>query len=346
VLERRGTLLVAAYASALALVVLDASTWVQLDIATIYGLPLELAGGARSRKALWSLAATLIFATFAVYAWQLPSGTFAPREVFFVNRVLGAATLLVIAALLHDWINSANRSESQIRLLQEQDEKLEAARASRRLVAVQEAERRTLANGLHDLVGQKLTALNINLNIVKGELVAGSEQQVNARLDESLKMVEEVIESIRDVMVALRPAVLDDYGLTSGLRWYAEHFTRRLGLTVVVTETQPGCRVPAAIEEALFRIAQEALSNVAKYAHAKRATVAVDATAEAIRLTIEDDGCGFDPGRVHPPTRDSGWGLMIMKERAAAVGADLSIDSAPGHGTRITVNCRCNATSA
>jgi signal transduction histidine kinase len=154
-------------------------------------------------------------------------------------------------------------------------------------------------------------------------------------------MVEETIEGIRDVMVTLRPAVLDDYGLASGLRWYAEQFTRRTGLPVVVKETQPGCRVPPATEEALFRIAQEALANVAKYAHADRATITVDATAEAIRLVIQDDGRGFDPGLVHPPTRESGWGLMIMRERAAAAGADLRIDSAPGRGTRIVVHCRC-----
>jgi signal transduction histidine kinase len=252
----------------------------------------------------------------------------------------------VIAALLHVWINSADRGETQMRLLQEQDEKLEAARASRRLVTVQEAERRTLANGLHDLVGQKLTALNINLNIMKGQLAPGKEPQVNARLDESLQLVEETIESIRDVMVTLRPAVLDDYGLTSGLRWYAEQFTRRTGLPVVVTEAQPACRVSPTTEEALFRIAQEALANVAKYAHAQRATIAVDATPERIRLEIQDDGRGFDPDLILPPARESGWGLMIMRERAAAVGADLRIDSAPGHGTRIVVNCRCTLTPA
>jgi len=281
-----------------------------------------------------------------VYAGQVPAGTFAPREVFFVNRLLSAASLLVIAALLHVWINSADRGETQTRLHQEQDEKLEAAKASRRLVTMQEAERRTLANGLHDLVGQKLTALNINLNIVKGLLTPGKQPQVNARLDESLQLVEETIESIRDVMVTLRPAVLDDYGLTSGLRWYAEQFTRRTGLPVVVTEAQPGCRASPTTEEALFRIAQEALANVAKHAHAQRATVAVDAAPERISLEVRDDGRGFDPDLILPPARESGWGLMIMRERAAAVGADLRIDSAPGRGTRIVVNCRCTPTSA
>jgi signal transduction histidine kinase len=340
-LERR-SMRSAAYIVALGLVVLDASTWVELDIATIYGLPLVLAGLARSRRAVWILAASLIVATFTVYAMQVPTGAFAPREVFFVNRVLGAATLLMIATLMHVWIDSAKRSESQTRLLKEQDEKLEAAKAARRMVSVQDAERRILANGLHDLVGQNLTALNINLNIVKSQLAGASRPQAEARLDESMRVVEETIESIRDVMVTLRPAVLDDYGLASGMRWYAEQFTRRTGLPVVVTETQPGTRVALAIEEAFFRIAQEALANVAKYADARRAVVAIDARDEGMRLEIRDDGRGFDPGLIRPPTRESGWGLMIMKERAAAVGAELTIDSAPGRGTCVVVSCRCS----
>jgi signal transduction histidine kinase len=199
-LERR-SMRSAAYIVALGLVVLDASTWVELDIATIYGLPLVLAGLARSRRAVWILAASLIVATFIVYAMQVPTGAFAPREVFFVNRVLGAATLLMIATLMHVWIDSAKRSESQTRLLKEQDEKLEAAKAARRMVSVQDAERRILANGLHDLVGQNLTALNINLNIVKSQLAGASRPQAEARLDESMRVVEETIESIRDVMV-------------------------------------------------------------------------------------------------------------------------------------------------
>jgi signal transduction histidine kinase len=300
----------------------------------------------RNRKAVWILAASLTIASFSIYAWQVPRGLFTLHEMSFVNRVLGAATLLVIAALLHLWITSANASESQARLIQEQHEKLEAGKASRRLVAVQETERRALANGLHDLVGQKLAALNINLNIVKGKLNRGSDPRLEARLDESMKMVEETIESIRDVMMALRPAVLEDYGLMPALRWYADQFSKRTGVPVDVIGAQTSWRLPHEAEEALFRIAQEALSNVAKYAGASRATVHVDATSDAIRLIIQDDGCGFDHEFAREPSRESGWGLMIMKERASAVGANLHIESAPDRGTRIVVNCRSDATPA
>jgi PAS domain S-box-containing protein len=208
---------------------------------------------------------------------------------------------------------------------------------ARRLVAVQEAERGALASGLHDLVGQKLTALNINLNIVKNQLPADRESLTNSRLDDSLALVEETIESIRDVMGTLRPAVLDDYGLAAGLRWYADHFTKRTGIATVVAEQSAACRMPGSREEAFFRIVQEALANVAKYAKASRATITLHATPRAAHLAIVDDGCGFDATAVHRATPDSGWGLMIMRERAAAVGARLQVTSERGRGTTVAV---------
>jgi PAS domain S-box-containing protein len=208
---------------------------------------------------------------------------------------------------------------------------------SRRLVEVQETERRALANELHDLVGQKLTALSINLNIVKSQLSPTRSMPVGARLEDSLTLVEETIESIRNVMAELRPAVLDDYGLTPVLRWYAEQFTKRTGVATEIIEQGPSRRLPPAAEEALFRIAQEALANVAKYARAQKATVTLGATPQVLCLTIADDGCGFDPTASHYPARDHGWGLMIMKERAAAVGAQLNVESAPGRGARVIV---------
>lgn len=214
---------------------------------------------------------------------------------------------------------------------------------SQRLVEVQETERRVLANALHDLVGQKLTALNINLNIVKSQSVATMSSQMDARLEDSLKLVEETIESIRNVMAELRPAVLDDYGLAAGLRWYAAQFSERTAVATKVIEQCPGRRLPASVEKALFRIAQEALANVAKYARVSEVTLEFASTADVSRLTIADDGCGFDPSACQQPAKDHGWGLMIMRERAAAVGAELAVESALGRGTRVVVTLRDDA---
>jgi len=211
---------------------------------------------------------------------------------------------------------------------------------SRRLVEMQETERRALANELHDLVGQKLTALSINLNIVQLESAASMTLRSVERLQDSLNLVSETVESIRDVMVALRPAVLDDYGLAPGLRWYAARFAKHTGVAVTVIEDGAARRLQANAEATLFRIAQEALTNVARYACVDKATVTVRTLAGSIRLTIVDDGCGFDPLAARRAARDHGWGLMIMKERAAALGGELTVESAAGRGTRITVTLK------
>jgi signal transduction histidine kinase len=335
-------LIVAAFVITLVLIVADFTTWIELDIATIYGLPLVLVGATRSRALLWTLTVLLTATTFGVYAYQIPEGTFALNEPYFVNRALNALALLLLAGLLHIWIRSAATNEAQARLIKEQNEKLQAAYVARRMVEVQERERQDLANHLHDLVGQKLTALSINLNIVKGQ-VASSQPAQAARLADSLRLVEETTESIRDVMAELRPAVLDDFGLAAVLRWYADHFTKRTGVAISVVEEGPVRRLSATAEHALFRMAQNALANVAKHAHADKAVVTIRTIARSTCLTVADNGDGFDPTAVQLPTRDRGWGLMIMRERAAAIGAQLSVESAPGHGSKIIVTLNGDA---
>lgn len=324
-------------ALALGLVAADSATWIQLDVAVIFGLPMVLAGALRSRAVLWILAGSLIAATFLVYALQSPAGSFALNETFFVNRVLDALSLLLVAGVLHLWMKSTETREVQSRLIEEQNEKLHAARVARRMVEVQEAERRAVSDRLHDLVGQKLTALSINLNIARSHLSLDRMAQVRMRLDDSLKMIEETTESIRDVMAELRPPVLDDFGLAAVLRWYAEEFTQRTGVLTSVVEEGQSRRLTPTTEHALFRMAQNALVNVAKHAHADKAVMTLRTTADSICLIVADNGDGFVPTAVQAPTRDHGWGLMIMRERAAAIGARLNIDSAPGHGTRVVV---------
>jgi signal transduction histidine kinase len=332
-----------AFVVSLGLIVADFTTWIELDVAAIFGLPLVLAGATRSRALLWMLTGLLITTTFVVYALQIPPGAFTLKEIFFVNRVLNAASLLLLAGLLHIWMKSAETSEAQAQVIKEQEEELQAAKVARRMVEVQEAERRELANHLHDLVGQKLTALSINLNIVKGQLLSSQTTQIGVRLDDSLKVVEETTESIRDVMAELRPAVLDDFGLAPVLRWYAEQFTKRTGVATSVVEQGPGRRLSPTAEHALFRMAQNALVNIAKHARADRAVVTLRMTPHSTCLTVADNGDGFDPTAVHQPAREHGWGLMIMHERAAAIGAQLNIESAPGHGTKVIVTLNGNA---
>jgi PAS domain S-box-containing protein len=208
---------------------------------------------------------------------------------------------------------------------------------SRRAVEIQETERRRLAQELHDRVGQNLTALNINLNIMKGQLSPAAASIVGARLDDSLKLVEATVDSIRDVMAELRPAVLDDYGLAAVLRWYAEDFSRRTGVTTNVVGNDPTPRLAAAIEGTLFRVVQESLTNVAKHAQAQQARVMLESRPGRFCLSVTDDGCGFNSAGIQQPTDHHGWGLMIMRERAESAGGQLRVESRIGHGTRIVV---------
>ena len=208
---------------------------------------------------------------------------------------------------------------------------------SRRLVETQETERRRLAAELHDRIGQNLTALTINLNIVRSQLSPESEAQHAARLEDSRALVEATIESVRDAIAELRPTVLDDYGLLAALRWYGKQFEKRSGVVTTVEAQDLFPRLPSQVEAALYRIAQEALNNTLKHATARRATLRLDADTSRVALTVADDGDGFDSVLIGPHGMQPGWGLLMMRERAESVGGRLRVESAPSHGTRVVV---------
>ncbi|HXS52842.1 MAG TPA: PAS domain-containing protein [Usitatibacter sp.] len=208
---------------------------------------------------------------------------------------------------------------------------------ARRAGEIQENERRRLAQELHDRVGQNLTALTLNLNIVKGQVDAAESAGIVARLDDSLKLLDSTVESIRGVMSELRPAVLDDYGLAAAVHWYAEEFGRRSGIATTVAEREAIPRLAPLVEGVLFRIAQEALTNVVKHAGASKVQITLGMQGAMLRLSIADDGRGFDEARLRPPTRHGGWGLMIMRERAESAAGHLRVESGPRIGTCIVV---------
>jgi PAS domain S-box-containing protein len=219
--------------------------------------------------------------------------------------------------------------------LQQYAERLLALAAQR--AEVSEAERQRLARELHDQVGQNLTALGINLNIVRTQMPEEAAAPVRSRLDDSLSLVEQTAARIRDVMADLRPPVLDDYGLVAALHWYGEQFARRTNIAIAVEGEEPVPRLAARVENALFRIAQEALTNVAKHAQATHVTVIVEVDSGTSRLVVADDGIGFDPAHPAEPDQGRGWGLLTMAERAEAVGGRCRIESAPGQGAQVIV---------
>jgi len=208
---------------------------------------------------------------------------------------------------------------------------------SRRLVEVQESERRLLAMELHDRVGQNLTALGINLSIVAGGLPAGAKPDLAARLEDCNALVEGTVDAMRDVMAELRPHALDDYGLPAALRSLATGFSRRTGIQVAFEKEGRGADLPKPVDLAMFRIAQEALNNVAKHANAQRVEIAIRRKNGSAVLSVRDNGVGFDPQRVDGPSTEAGWGLLIMRERAEAVGAQFTLKAGPNSGVQVLV---------
>jgi PAS domain S-box-containing protein len=208
---------------------------------------------------------------------------------------------------------------------------------SARLSEAEELERKRIARELHDQVGQNLTVVGINLSIVKSKIPAGEMDVQKARLEDSMVLVEEITEFTRCLMSDLRPPDMDLLGLVASIGWYGERFSMRTGVDVVVEGEEIHPRPAADVENNLFRIVQEVLTNIGKHARAGCARVRVDVIDGMLRLVIADDGVGFDPSRAPKVEARGGWGLMTMTERAEAIGGRFLVESKIGEGTRVTV---------
>ena len=205
-----------------------------------------------------------------------------------------------------------------------------------RLVHAQEAERHRVAGDLHDLIGQKLTALGINLDIVRQQMPQAGVSAVAGRLFQMATLLAETIGAVRGVISDLRPQVLDEHGLSAALYQYAAAFEARTGLRVEVTGAEARLPLPHDVAIALFRIGQEALTNAAKHSGASRARVRVRKSPQSVELLVEDDGCGLNEATPERRQGSRGWGLRMMRERAEAVGGRFVV-AAAHPGTRVIV---------
>jgi PAS domain S-box-containing protein len=225
------------------------------------------------------------------------------------------------------------RKKTQAALQQRSEELVEL---TIKIEETQEAERARLARELHDQVGQSLALLGFNLNLVQEQLQAAGVEQLD-KIQDAHSILEEVTTGIRSVMDDLRPAILDDYGLQAGLHWLADKVSERSDLNTEVVGEPLEPRLEYRLENTLFRIAQEALTNAARHAEADRVTIKLDKTQDRVRLIIADDGRGFKPGDITRPADQKGWGLINMEERAVRAGGEFRLKTAPGQGTEITV---------
>ena len=221
-------------------------------------------------------------------------------------------------------ISGLKRAEQALRAHAEQLQHL-----SHRLFEVEESERRRLARELHDRIGANLTALSLNLKLVRSEW-----GKTSTRLDDSEKLLDSTAQLVRDVLTNMRPPGLDELGLLAALREHAEQVAQRSGLALQVHGAEPRPRLPPATEIALFRVAQEALTNIVKHARAGAVTMSLRPEPGLVTLTVADDGAGFD---AEARAMAAGMGMASMRERAEAVGALARIESAPGRGTRVIV---------
>jgi signal transduction histidine kinase len=226
-----------------------------------------------------------------------------------------------------DWmmtnLERLQQSQDSLQALQERYRSL-----SRRLLEQQEHERGVLARELHDQLGQALIAVSLNLDAIKGELSPAS----RARVPESMRVIEKMIEQVQTLAFELRPSTLDDFGLVGALRGLVARYGERTGVRASFTAKPTDVRAPPEIETACFRIVQEALSNVARHACARHSEVTLTAQDVALEVTVRDDGVGFNVERLR-----TGLGLVGMGERAELAGGRLDIESAPGAGTTLRV---------
>ena len=207
---------------------------------------------------------------------------------------------------------------------------------SRRILDIQEAERRRIANELHDELGQALTAIKISLQS-PNRVAAQSAAEIDAA---SVAAVETALQQVRRLALALRPSVLDDLGLVAALRWLAEQAGANGDLVATLDAAELPSRLAPDIETACFRIVQEALANARRHARARLVEIHLRQDGETVALCVRDDGCGFEPASVRERAlAGNSMGVLAMEERAALIGGQLDIASAPGQGSRLTLRC-------
>jgi signal transduction histidine kinase len=202
------------------------------------------------------------------------------------------------------------------------------------VISAQEDERRRVARELHDDTSSSLAALVLQLH---GAALAAEPGPRRAQLEGVQALAVHTLEEVHRTIRALRPSVLDDLGLRSAIAWTGEQLGKQ-GVAVRCEFSGLGERLPPLVETVIFRVVQEALTNVAKHAHADSVLLQATQSEGRLAVEIEDDGRGFDAATLARPGSDGrGWGLLGMRERVQMLGGTLQLDSTPGKGTRLVL---------
>jgi signal transduction histidine kinase len=224
----------------------------------------------------------------------------------------------------------------QSQLLQEQLRHL-----SRRILLVQEEERKRISRELHDVVAQLLTGINVRLATLKTEASTNT-KGLSQKISNTQRLVEKSVGIVHRFARELRPAVLDDLGLIPALHSFLKSFSEETGIRVNLTAFTGLEKLSNAKRTVFYRVAQEALTNVARHAQASRVDVSIQKLPNAVRMRIKDDGKSFEVEHMWQAKKSQRLGLLGMRERAEMVGGTLTVESSPGHGTTITTQIPFN----
>jgi signal transduction histidine kinase len=219
---------------------------------------------------------------------------------------------------------------AQSRLLQQQLRLL-----SRRVMSAQEEERKRVSRELHDVIAQMLTGINVRLATLKAE-AHDSHKGLSQKISRTQRLVEKSVDSVHRFARELRPALLDDLGLIPALHSFLKGFTKETGIRTSLAACKEVEKLSSAKRTALYRIAQEALTNVARHAQAGRVDISIELRPGTVRMQIKDDGKAFAVDRMWDAKRSRHLGMLGMRERAEMVGGSFRVDSAPGKGTTVT----------
>jgi len=225
-------------------------------------------------------------------------------------------------------INERKQAEEKINQTNEQLRQL-----TTHLQKIREEERKRIGREIHDDLGQQLTAIKMDVAWVDKKIPAET-TLIKSKLKNIITLLDGSNQSIRRILTELRPGILDDYGLLEALDWHGRQFTANTGIQVTINTNESEIKLSEPIATCLFRVYQEALTNISKHAHADKAIVSINLNDETIFMHINDNGRGFDD---HSQKKRTSFGILGMKERVHSVKGDFELSSKPGMGTKISI---------
>jgi len=245
---------------------------------------------------------------------------FSPEAISLVTSVSDQIAVAIENAQLYEALQRKEQARGEL---------------LRKIMSVQEEERKRIARELHDEVSQSLTASAFNAEALLNKLPSDAEE-IKGRLEEIRDIAIRTMDEIHRVVYQLRPSLLDDLGLVAAVQWLADHYLEEAGIKVLFETVGSERPLSAEAESTLFRITQEAITNIARHAGAESVSIAVEFRDQSAAVHIEDDGHGFSVEEVTSSLEtDRGLGLLGMKERAELLDGYLKIEAQPGQGTKV-----------